>query len=190
MRKGLAMGADRGLLIHDHPDCAGSPAIVASALAAVLRNEVFDLILTGTQSDDHGYAQTGVLLAEFLDLPYATIVMQTEIDAERRRVRALREMESGWFQWVEMTLPALLTIQPGISAIRYPSLKGIMQAKRKEIQKISFSDLGLDLTAYPRLELSNLHPPQQHRGAEILEGDSISIVEQLLDRLKREAKVL
>jgi electron transfer flavoprotein beta subunit len=99
-------------------------------------------------------------------------------------------MESGWFQWVEMPLPALLTIQPGISAIRYPSLKGIMQAKRKELRKIPFSELGLDLTAYPKLELTNLYSPEQHRGAQLLEGDTVSIVEQLLDKLKNEAKVI
>lgn len=190
MRKGLAMGADRGLLVLDEGNQADSPFVVASALAAVLEKEEYDLILAGTQSDDLGYAQTGVMLAELLGLPHATIVMQIEVDSEKGTVRALREMESGWFQWVELPLPAVLAVQAGISAIRYPSLKGIMQAKRKEIVRVDFASLNLDLSALPRLELRNLYAPRQSRKAELLEGDTTSVVEQLVDRLKREAKVL
>ncbi len=190
MRKGLAMGADRGLLVLDEENRASSPFLVASAFAKVLQNEEFDLILTGTQSDDLGHAQTGVMLAELLGLPHATIVMQIEVDQENRTVRALREMESGWFQWLEMPLPTLLTVQAGISAIRYPSLKGIMQAKKKEIARIEFADLGLDVTALPRLELRRLYAPRQARKAELLEGDTAAVVDQLVDKLKREAKVI
>ena len=184
------MGADRGLLVLDEGNRADSPYTVASALAKALENEEFDLILTGTQSDDLGYAQTGVMLAELLRLPYATIVMQIEVDLERQKVKALREMESGWFQWLEMPLPAVLTVQAGISAIRYPSLKGIMQARKKEITQIEFADLGLDSSDLPRLELRRLYAPSQDRKAELLEGDPESVVQELIDLLKREAKVL
>jgi len=190
MRKGLAMGADRGLLVLDEKNQANSPFVVASSLAQVLEKEEFDLILTGTQSDDLGHAQTGVMLAELLGLPHATIVMQIEVDQEGRTVKALREMESGWFQWLEMPLPALLTVQAGISAIRYPSLKGIMQAKKKEIARVEFNSLGLDISALPKLELRNLYTPRQDRKAELLEGDTASVVNQLVDKLKKEAKVL
>ena len=190
MRKGLAMGADKGLLVLDDENQASSPFLVASAFSKVLENEEFDLILTGTQSDDLGHAQTGVMLAELLGLPHATIVMQIEVDQASRTVRALREMESGWFQWLEMPLPTLLTVQAGISPIRYPSLKGIMQAKKKEIARIEFAELGLDVTALPRLELRTLYAPRQARKAELLEGDAAAVVEQLVDKLKREAKVI
>jgi len=190
MRKGLAMGADRGLLVLDQEDQARSPFVVASALAEVLKNEEFDLILAGTQSDDLGHAQTGVMLAELLGLPHATIVMQIEVDPERRAVKALREMESGWFQWIEMPLPALLTVQAGISSIRYPSLKGIMQAKRKEIAKIELSSLGLQPLVLPKLEIRSLYTPQQDSKAELLEGDAESVVNQLVEKLKKEAKVI
>jgi len=190
MRKGLAMGADRGLLVLDQEDQARSPFVVASALSEVLKNEEFDLILAGTQSDDLGHAQTGVMLAELLGLPHATIVMQIEVDEEGRTVKALREMESGWFQWVEMPLPALLTIQAGISSIRYPSLKGIMQAKRKEITKVEFSSLGLQSSELPQLEIRSLYTPRQESKAELLEGDTNSVVDQLVERLKKEAKVI
>jgi electron transfer flavoprotein beta subunit len=190
MRKGLAMGADRGLLVLDEENRADSPFVVAAALAKALEQEEFDLILTGTQSDDLGHAQTGVMLAELLSLPHATIVMQIEVDSERQIVKALREMESGWFQWVELPLPALLTVQAGISAIRYPSLKGIMQAKKKEIVRFQLDSLGLDGASLPRLELRNLYAPRQDRKAELLQGDTESVVDQLVDRLKKEAKVL
>jgi electron transfer flavoprotein beta subunit len=190
MRKGLAMGADRGILIQDEEREAASPFIVASALAKVLKQQEFDLILTGTQSDDLGHAQTGVMLAELLDIPHATIVMQIEVDPELRALKALREMESGWFQWLEMPLPALLTIQAGISAIRYPSLKGIMQAKKKEILRVDFGDLGIDGPSLPQLELRSLYAPKQERKAEILEGDIDTVLDQLVDKLKKEAKVL
>ena len=190
MRKGLAMGADRGILIQDEEMKADSPFVVASALAEVLKQQEFDLILTGTQSDDLGHSQTGVMLAELLDIPHATIVMQIEVDPETGVLKALREMESGWFQWLEMPLPALLTIQAGISAIRYPSLKGIMQAKKKEISRVDFGGLGIDDTSFPRLELQSLYAPKQDKKAEILEGDTDTVLDQLVDKLKKEAKVL
>jgi electron transfer flavoprotein beta subunit len=130
------------------------------------------------------------MLAEFLGLPHATIVMQIEVNQEARTAKVLREMESGWSQWLEMPLPALLTVQAGISAIRYPSLKGIMQAKRKQIKKVELASLELDLPALPALELRNLYAPRQDRKAELLQGDTADVVDQLLEKLKKEAKVL
>ena len=129
-------------------------------------------------------------MAELLDLPHATIVMKIEADASNRKVKAMREMESGWFEWVEMPMPAVLTIQAGISQIRYASLKGIMQAKKKEIRKINVNDLNLDLESVPQLEISKLYFPESTRRAEILEGDTSTVVTELVERLKKEAKVL
>ena len=105
---------------------------MADALADAMRDERFDLVLTGLQSDDLGFAQTGVVLAERLGLPHATIVM--EVLAGDGTVRVKRELEGGWFQWVVMPMPALLTIQSGIKQLRYATLKGIMAAKKKEIR--------------------------------------------------------
>ena len=98
-----------------------------------MRDERFDLVLTGLQSDDQGHAQTGVALAARLGLPHATIIMDVKVDGGRVRVK--RELEGGWFQWVELPTPAVLTIQSGINQLRYATLKGIMAAKKKEIQK-------------------------------------------------------
>ncbi|MFQ5741323.1 MAG: electron transfer flavoprotein subunit beta/FixA family protein [Acidobacteriota bacterium] len=190
IRKGLAMGADRGILVKDDGR-ASSPHAVAAVLAEVLKEEEeYDLILAGTQSDDYSYAQTGVILAEYLGLPHATIVMEIQAHPGNNAVKALREMESGRFQWVQTPLPAVLTIQAGISQVRYPSLKGIMQAKRKEIRKVELGQLSVDWVALPRIEILKLGFPETVSKAEMLKGDTETVVSALVEKLKREAKVL
>src|ERR671916_1322050 len=131
----LARGAD--LAIHVAGDNLAhlTPYAAATVLADAIRDEKADFVMTGLQSDDHGYGQTGVIMAELLGLPHATIVI--ELDAAADKLRVKRELESGWYQWYEMPLPALLTIQSGISQIRYATLKGIMAAKKKEIKEVS-----------------------------------------------------
>ncbi len=190
IRKGLAMGADRAILVRDDEGKVTTPHAVAKVLAEALKEEEYDLILTGTQSDDWSYAQTGVLLAELLGLPHATIVMEIEADPAQKKVKALREMESGWFQWVELPMPAVLTIQAGISQIRYASLKGIMQAKKKEIRNVELSDLNVDLSSVPEVEVLKVYLPVVEKKAEILQGATDEVVEQLVEKLKKEAKVL
>ena len=190
IRKGLAMGADRAILVRDDEGEVTTPHAVAKVLAEVLKEEEYDLILTGTQSDDWSYAQTGVLLAELLGLPHATIVMEIRADPAQKKVKALREMESGWFQWVELPMPAVLTIQAGISQIRYASLKGIMQAKKKEIRNVELSDLNVDLSSVPSVEVLKVYFPVVEKKAEILQGSTQEVVEQLVEKLKKEAKVL
>ena len=100
------MGCDRAVQVVDPEGRASSPHAAARVLAEVLRQEPFDLILAGTQSDDLSYAQTGVILAELLGLPHATIVMDVQAQPDKGSIKALREMESGSFQWVELPLPA------------------------------------------------------------------------------------
>ncbi len=184
------MGADRAILVRDDEGKVTTPHAVAKVLAEVLKEEEYDLILTGTQSDDWSYAQTGVLLAELLGLPHATIVMEIRADPAQKKVKALREMESGWFQWVELPMPAVLTIQAGISQIRYASLKGIMQAKKKEIRNVELSDLDVDLSSVPSVEVLKVYLPVVEKKAEILQGSTEEVVEQLVEKLKKEAKVL
>ena len=112
--------------------------MVAGALAAAIRSESFDLVLTGLQSDDQGFGQTGVVLAELLGLPHATIIMDVEAVGEGAgQIRVKRELEGGWFQWVSMPTPALLTIQSGINQLRYATLKGIMAAKKKDVRTVT-----------------------------------------------------
>src|SRR5918995_41129 len=133
IREALARGADRAIHVEDEALGAADAFATATALADAMRDEQFDLVLAGLQSDDQGHAQTGVVLAERLGVPHATIIMDVQVQDGRLRVK--RELEGGWFQWIEMPLPALLTIQSGINQLRYATLKGIMAAKKKEIRK-------------------------------------------------------
>ena len=134
LREALARGADRALHIEGDGLARADAFGVAEALANAIRGEKIDLVLTGLQSDDQGFAQVGVILAEKLGMTHATIIMDLQIDGPTLRVK--RELEGGWFQWVSMPLPAVLTIQSGINQLRYATLKGIMAAKKKEIRAV------------------------------------------------------
>ena len=140
IREALAKGADRAIHIEEENLRALDPLAVASLMAKAVAPENPDLILTGLQSDDMGYGQTGVILAELLGLPHATLIMQVEVQTGSLRVK--RELEDGWFQHVEMPMPALLTIQSGISKLRYATLMGIKKAKTKEIKRVTTAELG------------------------------------------------
>src|SRR5471030_832477 len=133
IREALARGADRAILVEDDGLASADAFVTAGALASAMQEEKFDLTLTGLQSDDQGFAQVGVILAERLGHPHATIIM--EVQVEGRALRVKRELEGGWFQWVAMPLPAVLTTQSGINQLRYATLKGIMAAKKKEVRK-------------------------------------------------------
>src|SRR5665213_4035747 len=142
IKEALAKGADRGMHIADDKAHTLDPLGAAKYLAAAIEREKPDLVLTGLQSEDQGFGQTGVLLAELLGRPHATIIMQ--IDAQGSgALRVKRELEGGWFQWVELPMPAVLTIQSGINKVRYATLKGIMIAKKKEIVTIPRESLGV-----------------------------------------------
>jgi electron transfer flavoprotein beta subunit len=127
IKEALARGADRAIHVEEEGLGSADAAAIADVLAAATRDEAFDLMLTGLQSDDQGHAQTGVAMAARLGLPHATIIMDVKVDGAAIRVK--RELEGGWFQWVELPLPAVLTIQSGINQLRYATLKGIMAAK-------------------------------------------------------------
>src|SRR6202051_4124105 len=135
IKEALAKGADRGIHIADNAFFKLDPLGSARSLTAALQGENFDLILTGLQSDDQGFGQTGVLLAELLGRPHATIIMAIEVTDSRMKLK--RELEAGWFQWVELPLPAVLSIQSGINKVRYATLKGIMAATKTKIATIS-----------------------------------------------------
>jgi electron transfer flavoprotein beta subunit len=190
MRKGLAMGAEKGILVLDPENRLSGPLAVATALAEVLKGEPYDLILAGTQSDDFGYAQTGVMLAELLGLPHASIVMEITADSQAGSVQVLREMESGWFQRAAMPLPAVLTIQAGISQIRFTPLKGIMMAKKKEIRRVELASLAIPFDQLPDIQVQRIYFPEATRKAEIRQGDTETVVISLVEKLRKEAHVL
>jgi len=185
IKQGLAKGANRALYINDTAAPSFDPFVNASRLAAAIGPEKPDIILTGLQTDDLGWGQTGVILAELLGLPHATIVM--EIEASDDRIKVKRELESGWFQWVELPLPALLTIQSGINQIRYATIKGIMAAKRKEIREIAVSELD---SQDGHLKLTRLYVPEKKKKTELFEGDPKEVAQKLVEKLRNEAKVL
>src|SRR5689334_18557110 len=135
IREALARGADRAIHVEGDSLASADAFVTSAALAAAMKDEKFDLVLTGLQSDDQGFAQVGVIMAEILGLPHATIIMEVEVADGSKGLRVKRELEGGWFQWVAMPLPAVLTIQSGINQLRYATLKGIMAAKKKEIRK-------------------------------------------------------
>jgi len=186
IKEALAKGADRAIHVVDNQFFALDPLATAKSLAAAIQKEKFDLILTGLQSDDHGFGQTGVLLAAVLGLPHATLIMQ--IDVAEGRMKLKRELEAGWFQWVEAPLPAVLTIQSGINKVRYATLKGIMAAKKKEIAAISRESLGV--TSEPTQRLERIYVPQKTKKTEFLSGTPKEAAAKLVEKLRFEARVL
>ena len=187
IREALAKGADRAIHIEEENLGAFDPLAIARLLAAALRPEAPDLILTGLQSDDFGYGQTGVILAELLGLPHATIIMQVE--KQDHAIRVKRELEEGWFQHVEIPLPALLTIQSGISKLRYATLMGIKKAKSKELKRLTASELGA-AAGTPNIVLDRVYLPERTKRTQLFEGDPKQAAAQLVEKLKFEARVL
>lgn len=185
IKDALARGADRAIHVVLDEVNQLSPYQSAKILADTIKDENPDLVMTGLQSDDNGYGQTGVILAELLGIPHATIVI--EVDAGGADFRVKRELESGWYQWFTYQLPALLTIQSGISQIRYASLKGIMAAKKKEIKEVA-----------PNLEqfgsaqkIQKVYFPLKTKQTQMLgQGDAKQGAIELVEKLKTEARVL
>jgi electron transfer flavoprotein beta subunit len=183
VREALARGADRAIHVEDDRLGAADASVVAGALAAAMRDEQFDLVLTGLQSDDQGHGQTGVILAEGLGMVSSTIIM--EVQLEGGSVRVKRELEGGWFQWIGMPLPALLTIQSGINQLRYATLKGIMAAKKKEIRKVALPD-GLQ----PSQQIVGLAVPTRSKQTRIIGGSPTDAARELVRCLREDARAL
>ncbi len=187
IKDALARGADRAIHVVAENVNQLSPYQIAKAIADAIREENADLVFTGLQSDDASYGQTGVILAELLNIPHATIVIEVDRASLGDSLRVKRELESGWYQWFKYQLPALLTIQSGISQIRYASLKGIMAAKRKEIKDVvpaaeSFAGAQKIEKVYLPLKLKQT----QMLGG----GDAKKGAVELVEKLKTEVRVL
>jgi electron transfer flavoprotein beta subunit len=161
---------------------------VAEALAAAIKEEGVDLVLTGLQSDDQGFGQVGVVLAEKLGMPHATIIMEVQwldsADALGNVLRVKRELEGGWFQWIGLPKPALLTIQSGINQLRYATLKGIMAAKKKEIKKVTPPAV----TSAQRI--TSMYVPEKGKKTQMLSGSAADAAKELVKRLREEARAL
>jgi electron transfer flavoprotein beta subunit len=187
LKDALARGADRGIhVVHDQVNTL-SPFQIAKAIADAIKAESADLVLTGLQSDDASYGQTGVILAELLGIPHATIVIEVDRESAGDGIRVKRELESGWYQWFKYQLPSLLTIQSGISQIRYASLKGIMAAKQKPIADVT-----------PTIDQPNgmqkiekVYLPLKLKQTQMLgDGDAKKGAVELVEKLKTEVRII
>jgi electron transfer flavoprotein beta subunit len=186
IREALAKGADRAI----HVVCDDLPGLdslsLGRRLAAAAKAENADLIVTGLQSDDLGLGQTGVIMADALGIPHATIIM--EIQKQDGSIRVKRELEDGWFQWLELPLPALLTIQSGISKLRYATLMGIKKAKTKEVRRVEAQALPAARGAPVSVE--RVYAPPRKKTARMIAGSAMESAAQLAEILKFEVRVL
>src|SRR5437764_396069 len=187
LREALAKGADRAIHLEDSAFVGLDAFNTARAFAEAIKEEKFDLIFTGLQSDDYGYAQTGVILAELLGWPHATIIMQIEKNDSGIRVK--RELEAGYFQFVQMPLPAVLTIQSGINKLRYATLIGIKQAKNKPLRKVTMQEVQAALGPN-RQKIERLYIPQKTKKTEVLEGPPAEVAKKLTEKLRNEVRVI
>jgi electron transfer flavoprotein beta subunit len=230
IREALARGADRAIHVESDALAAADAFVVADALAAAIRDEKFELVLTGLQSDDQGFGQVGVVLAEKLGMPHATIIMEVQVAAPstgsgqapstgsgqapsagsgqapsagsgqapstgseqapstgsgQGALRVKRELEGGWFQWVSLPLPALLTIQSGINQLRYATLKGIMAAKKKEIRRVTPAAV-----AEVSQRIARVYVPEKAKKTELIQGSAAEAATTLVKHLRDDARVI
>ncbi|MDQ6665993.1 MAG: electron transfer flavoprotein subunit beta/FixA family protein [Acidobacteriota bacterium] len=187
IREALAKGADRAIHIEEDSFAEPDPLGAARLMAQALEVEKPDLILTGLQSDDLGYGQTGVILAELMGLPHATIIMNVEVRGGSIQVK--RELEDGWFQHVEIPLPALLTMQSGSNKLRYATLMGIKKAKTKEIKRLTASELGKTSTQRT-IKFERIYLPERTKRSQIFDGPPKEAAAKLVEKLRFEARIL
>jgi electron transfer flavoprotein beta subunit len=194
LRKALALGATRAVHLSDPAFGGGDAMATGMALAKAIASESFDLVLTGSQSDDVGYAATGSVIAGHLGWPHAWLVMGVDVSEDGSSARVVREMESGVNEILKVSLPAVLEVQAGINHPRYASLRGIMQAKKKELREVAPSDIGLDEgsvgAAGSRVKVMSVAFPESAEGAQMLEGDPEPAARALVEKLRKEARVI
>ena len=184
IREALARGADRALHVEDDSLASADAFVTSAALAGAMKDEQFDLVLTGLQSDDQGFAQVGVIVAEKLGVAHSTIIMEVQVEGTSLRVK--RELEGGWFQWVAMPLPAVLTIQSGINHLRYATLKGIMAAKKKEIRKSAPSASA----SAPKQKIVSLAMPEKSKNTRLIAGSPADAAKELVRTLREDRRVI
>jgi len=195
LRSGLAMGADRAIHLLDPKFKNADEFAAATTLAkAIEKDGGADLVLAGVQSDDLGTGMTGTMIAELLSFSHATVVVGVEANPNEKSLQVRRELEGGVIETVALPLPAALTIQFGINQPRYASLKGIMGAKKKEFKVWSATDLGLNDDAIGKTgamyEVKEVFIPERKSKVEIIGGTPEEAAATLVEKLRKEAKVL
>lgn len=192
LRTCLATGADRGIHVKDDALEGCDPLSLARVITAAIKDEAFDLILAGLQSDDDNHSQVGGLVARLLERPCATAVMALTL--EDGGVRVERELENNRLQVVDLTLPAVVTVQTGINEPRYASLKGIMASKKKEVRTVGLQDLGLDPGAVGGqaafFKVVKIATPPKGEVAELVSGSPDEVARELLQRIREKTGVI
>jgi electron transfer flavoprotein beta subunit len=183
LREALARGADRAIHVDGDHLATADASTTAAALAEAIRGEQVDLVLTGLQSDDQGFAQVGVVLAERLGMTHSTIIMNIEVADGALRVK--RELEGGWFQWIGLPMPAVLTIQSGINQLRYATLKGIMAAKKKEIRVVAAS-----ASSTPSTSIVSVYVPEKSKRTRLLTGSPAEAAQALVRALREDERAI
>lgn len=187
LRTALAMGADKAIIV-ENEDGFGDEYTISKVLAAVAEQQSYDIILAGYMAVDDGSAQVGPRLAEELGIPH--IITATGLEIEGKTVKVEKDVE-GETVFIESSLPILVTAQQGLNEPRYPSLPGIMKAKKKPMKRISIEDLGLDLNEIkPKTEVIDQFLPPQKQAGKVLSGEISDQVKELVELLHSEAKVL
>jgi len=193
IRKGLALGADDAIHLNDPAFEGGDASTTAVVLAAALKKMQYDLVLAGKQAVDEDNAQVAIRVAELLDLPHVNSVIKLDLSDDKKSARCLREVD-GDRDIAESSLPAIITAQQGLNEPRYPSLKGIMGAKKKPITDWKASDLGLDAATIgasgAKLEVVHVDPPPARPPGKLIPGDAATAAKELVRLLHEEAKVV
>ena len=188
LKDAMAKGVDRSILLSDNKFDSLDILSIAKVFASTLKDENFDLIMTGLQSDDQGNSQLGILIAELMNMSHASLVMSTEV-LDNNTIKVKRELESGWFQWTTLTLPASISIQSGINTPRYATLKGIMMVKNKTVDEINGKSI-LDLDLSSQVTLKKMYIPEKSKETVFIDGTPDEIAGKLVDVFKNEIQVL
>lgn len=188
VRTALAMGADKGIVVNDpevdNTDEFGRATILAKAIAQV----PYDIILSGRIAIDDGASQSAVRLGEALNIPSVSSILKLDVDGTK--ATAVREIDGGT-ETIEVTLPAVFTAQKGLNEPRYPSVAGIMKAKKKPLKSLTIADLGLsagDLA--PKMTINEYTLPTPRKGGRVIPGEAAEAASELAKLLREEAKVL
>jgi electron transfer flavoprotein beta subunit len=182
LRTALGMGADRAIHVKDEAAANSDTLGVAKVLAAIAKEESPDLIFAGLMSDDGNASAVPPMVAQLLDMPSATGVLATEQSDGWLQVE--RELEGGALEVVKLKTPCVAAIQTGANQVRYASLKGIMQAKKKPVDVKTAEDLGVSDQLAPKATIDKIAPPTKGATAEIFAGSTDEVVGQLLGKIK------
>ena len=188
LKDAMAKGADRGIFLSDSKFDSLDVLSIAKVFASALKDENFDIIMTGLQSDDQGNSQLGILIAELMNMSHASLVMGTEMQ-DNSTINVKRELEDGWFQWTTLSLPASISIQSGINTPRYATLKGIMMVKNKTVDEINGESVP-DLDLSSQVTLKKMYIPKKSKETVFIDGTPDEIVGKLVDIFKNEIQVL